>query len=413
MKFLVRTFKQSSTPLLILFVLLSRLFVYRGIDWNGALGGGLGNILYFLLAIVMLKECYGTKRIIKGNIYRGVVLLSVVFVGSIIIAFVNEGQSFYYSFKGLCSYAYVPVLLYFYLNAKQVDNNTLIRTLVVLFLIYLIIYAYSYAIFPDYCFGMVSNIEEGLLNDFENRGVFRTGIPYEDLITIFFLYVVSNKLENRHRLMLFFFLLFLTVIRGTRFIIAGTFLLGFLLYLKQAKGNILRSFLGLLIVILIIYMYFQIAGVPSFLENYIELSQKDQESGEENIRVLMTMHYLFNFDASWTEILFGHGLAVKSSFADIKQNLTQYGFYADDVGYVEFYLYFGILGIAGLFYLLYSVVKTKVPRQFLFAKYYIYYIFVTMLCGRYLLNNMALFVTMLYLIEHNKIVLSNKSLWKK
>lgn len=401
-------------PLLIFLILLSRLFVYRGVDWNSGLGGGLGQMYYMVLAVILLA-CSYTKRVsCHGEIYKSVSILTVIFIGSIVVAFINEGQGVYYSIKGLCNYAYVPILLYFYLNKKQIENKAVIYTLVVLFIIYLIIYGYSYAIFPDYRFGMVSDIEEKLLNDFETRGVLRAYIPYEDLITIFFFYIISNKLKNgKYKLMVFFFLCFLTIIRGTRFIIAGTFLVGFFLYFKQIKGNVLKSVLGLLIVLLIIYMYVQIFGLPPFFDNYIELSQKDQDSGEENIRILMTLYYLFDFDASWSAILFGHGLPVKSTFADMKTDLMQLGFYADDVGYVELYLYFGVIGIISLFYLLYNVVKTEVPRQFLFAKYYIYYIFVTMLCGRYLLNNMALIVVMLYLIENNRIITNRKIIWRK
>lgn len=407
--------KNASIPLLILYILLSRIFVYRGIDWTGGMGGGLGQMFYLFLGILIIyysRNKYKMQQ--KGSIYNSVVALSIWFACSIFVALVNEGQTVYYSFKGLCSYAYVPILLFFFLYNRKVDNKTLVATLLSLFIVYLLVYGYSYMIFPNYRFGMVADTDEGLLRDFEMRGVFRAGIPYEDLITIFFFFVISNDaLKKRTRIIFFFALLYLTMIRGTRFLMAGTLLFGVLLYLKRAKGNMFKSILVFLIVVLLLYMAIQIFGVPSFVENYIEISEKDQESGGDNIRILMSMYYLFDFNSSFSEILLGHGLPINSLFAQQKESMTLYGFFADDVGYIELYLYFGLIGIAILLYMLFSVVKTKVPRNYLFAKYYIYYIFVTMLCGRYLLNNMALVVTMLYLIEHNKIIKNKITSWEK
>lgn len=406
--------KNTSIPLLILYILLSRIFVYRGIDWYGGLGGGLGQIYYFLLGCVMIY-CSRTAKYTcsKTSIYYSVLGLTILFFCSILVGFVVEDQSFYYSFKGLCSFSYTPILFYFLLHNKQYDNKIIIGTLLSLFIVYLFIYGYSYMIFPSYRFGMVSDIDEGLLKDFETRGVYRTGIPYEDLIAIFFFYVVSNdKIKGNKRFLLFFILLFLTIIRGTRFIIAGTLFVGVLLYMKQAKGNILKYILCLAIIILSLMMCIEIFGIPPFIENYIELTDKDQDSGNDNIRIVMSMYYLFDFNTSLPEILFGHGIPVNSGFSMMKEDMKQYGFFADDVGYVEFYLNFGVVGILFLFGLLYRVIKTKVPRDFLFAKYYIYYIFITMLCGSYFLNNVVLIVTMLYLIEHNKIIKNNK-IWKE
>lgn len=403
--------KNTSIPLLILYILLSRIFVYRGIDWNG----GLGEIFYLFLGCLMIF-CSKTvqNNCSKGSIYNSVLALTIWFLCSILVGFFLENQSFYYSLRGLCSFSYAPILLYFLLHNKQYDNRIIIGTLLSLFVVYLFIYGYSYMIFPNYRFGMVSDIDEGLLYDFETRGVFRTGIPYEDLIAIFFFYVVSNdKINAKKRFLLFFILLFLTIIRGTRFLIAGTLFVSVLLYMKQAKGNILKYTLCLAIIILSLMMYIEIFGIPPFIENYIELSDKDQDSGNDNIRIVMSMYYLFDFNSSLPEILFGHGIPVNSDFSMIKEKLTQYGFFADDVGYIEFYLNFGVVGILLLLGLLYSVIKTKVPRDFLFAKYYIYYIFITMLCGRYFLNNIVLIVTMLYLIENNKIILNKKTIWKR
>lgn len=407
--------KNTPISLLILYILLSRIFVYRGIDWNGGLGGGLGQIYYFLLGCIMIYYSRKAKYTCsKTSIYYSVLALTILFFCSIVVGFVFEDQSFYYSFKGLCSFSYAPILFYFLLHNKQYDNKIIIGTLLSLFIVYLFIYGYSYMIFPNYRFGMVSDIDEGLLNDFETRGVFRTGIPYEDLIAIFFFYVVSNdKIKGKYRFLLFFILLFLTIIRGTRFIIAGTFFVGVLLYMKQARGNFLKYISCLAIIVLSLMMYIEIFGIPPFIENYIELSAKNQEEGNDNIRVVMSMYYLFDFNSSLPEIIFGHGLPVNSAFSVAKENMTQYGFFADDVGYIEFYLYFGVVGIFFLFGLLFNVIKTKVPRNFLFAKYYIYYVFITMLCGRYFLNNVVLIVTMLYLIEHNRIINNNKKIWKK
>lgn len=407
--------KNTSIPLLILYILLSRIFVYRGIDWNGGLGGGLSQIYYFLLGCIMIYYSRTAKYTCsKTSIYYSVLALTILFFCSIVVGLVVEDQSFYYSFKGLCSFSYVPILFFFLLRNTKFNNNTIICTLFSLFVVYLLVYGYSYLIFPNYRFGMVSNIEEGILNDFNQRGVYRTGIPYEDLIAIFFFYIISSdRIKGKNRFMFFFILLFLTVIRGTRFIIAGTLFVGVLLYLKQAKGNFIKSLLSFVIILLLVLMYFQFFGVPSFIDNYIELSAKNQEEGNDNIRVVMSMYYLFDFNSSLPEIIFGHGLPVNSAFSVAKENMTQYGFFADDVGYIEFYLYFGLVGIFFLFGLLFNVIKTKVPRNFLFAKYYIYYVFITMLCGRYFLNNVVLIVTMLYLIEHNRIINNNKKIWKK
>jgi hypothetical protein len=82
--------------------------------------------------------------------------------------------------------------------------------------------------------------------------------------------------------------------------------------------------------------------------------------------------------------------------------LVKKSFYYTDVGLVSFYIFFGIFAIVALLILYFKCLTIKVPKNYMYLKYYIFYLIVTALASdscfnyNYLITNVFVFYGLQY-----------------
>jgi len=385
---------------LLLFLLLfsSGFMGYVGINSSSIYYSGICACLAIAALLLPSKKSFHYSAVSYGVI----AFISVIYF-SFITGLVYGGQTVYYSFRGAFGLLYVPIFFYVFLIKESYTTIEIKKCLITIFAIYLVVYAYSYLIFPNVKFASGGKEVYELIQDFQSRGVMRLAIPFEDLITLGVLYFINNPHKNKAiNILILVFLFVLTFLRGTRSVMLATFIVSAMLFLKQSKNKTIGKIIGLCIVLGFVYLIYELAGFSSIMDNYMDNFERDSDLGGDYIRWVMAGYYLTRFNSSIGEYVFGHGIPTSGDFQQRLMNDRNLEFYPDDIGYIELFLNFGLLGIIILLFILCAVIKKPVEAKDYYAKYYIYYLFLTTFLGRYILSNIALFAIMLYIVERSQ-----------
>jgi hypothetical protein len=99
---------------------------------------------------------------------------------------------------------------------------------------------------------------------------------------------------------------------------------------------------------------------------------------EDDIRVLSINYYLNDFSPNTFSLIFGNGEGTNESIYG--QNMdyikNELGYYQSDIGYIGLYSKFGVLAILAYIIFIYKTIKISVPVEYLYAKYFLYFIFI-------------------------------------
>lgn len=373
---ILAAFRKQYFTLTLLCVLMCKLFAFRGIEWTGLMEFVFYGLIGAVLAFYTFKSYKnGSKSAYHRILWIYVfMLIACFFTGSFI-----GGQSFYYTFRGiLIGFGYTGILIFFMLDIHKISIEKVESSIIILFLLYCLVYAIDFISLPDYIFGTRDEFSAGkLVSDAEKRGVYRFAIPYEDIITLILFYVISKTDGKRIGWLLF--LVALTFMRGTRTPIAVSILFAVILYFSNKSGRIFTIIVGGCIAAISAYLLITYTGIGDIVGNMFDVTKDEQENFEENVRYGMTYYYLFEYNHSFWEVLFGHGIPVNGSFQqDLAKMSDAYSFWTVDVGFVDYYVMFGLCGIALLIAMLIIAIRTKVPYEYQYAKYFVIYIILCM-----------------------------------
>ena len=98
---------------------------------------------------------------------------------------------------------------------------------------------------------------------------------------------------------------------------------------------------------------------------------------------------------------------------EMKYLNEEVGFWESDVGYCEIYIYFGIVGLLGLFFWCYGVYDIKIEESYKYIKYYFLFLMVSMICGGYWFENIYVVNILTYTLVKSNENLMNKYLCVK
>jgi hypothetical protein len=115
-----------------------------------------------------------------------------------------------------------------------------------------------------------------------------------------------------------------------------------------------------------------------FFQILVEQTIEQSEDKENDIRVLAATFYLNDFSPNIFSKIFGNGEAYKESSYDRHREYLEkeLGYYQSDIGYIGLYSKFGILAILAYLILIYKTFKVAIPDEYLYCKYYLYFIFI-------------------------------------
>jgi hypothetical protein len=238
------------------------------------------------------------------------------------------------------------------------------KIIIILGLIYIIGYTISLYLFPFIIFGSEGGLDRG----FQTIVLSGTGFLF-----LFSFYSLSQYLGKRQFLWLviFFISMIFIIMLLVRTLIIVSFILLTLYILRMS------SFIKKIIAILLVGCFVYIITQFNFFQLLVNQTKNQTENVGNDIRVLSARFYLTDFSPEIFNKIFGNGEpAGGSNYSRYSYYLeNELGFFQSDIGYIGLYSKFGILAILGYLILIFRTYKISVPSEYLYCKYYLYFIF--------------------------------------
>ncbi len=348
----------------------------------------------------------------KKSISISIKYIIFVLVCSILAANLISEQNLYGSLRAIGPSLTLCVFFLFVKN--KVSSRSIIQAFIILIILYTVIYIFTLLTFPYNMFGYSESLIERADIDLRNRGIIRIGVPGADFVILGIFYVLNLRYENRKYLLWLIPLFILLIMRGTRTPLFVTILLSslYLIITYKHKIIIFLAVVVLYISVPVIYDTLLNSKSDNIIVNYVKMTDK-QISGqsEDDIRLQMAEYYLFDYNKNLLPIIFGNGVPFGTSAygKKIMKNNISYSYYMEDVGYVQLFVHYGLIGVVIYLLGLVKVLRTSVDSKYEFAKLFVIYYFLVSMTGAYIITNAMMLAFGLYLMEiHRKKEIGNK-----
>ena len=233
----------------------------------------------------------------------------------------------------------------------------------------------------------------------EDRGVIRVNFPGGGIFFLAYLIALIKAAKGtKHR---WFFILFLmvgavvTIMQVTRQSIVIIMLVTVYHFTKRVS---IPKRIGIL-ALFSLSLFLALNSEHPIAKGLVEKQKETAASGEQNIRVKAGTYFLSEFSPNLATHVFGNGVPNYNSSLGRKIESLKIiqRFYLSDVGIVGFYVMFGILGIIGYLLIFAKSILFKVPKQYYYLKYYVWYLAATCLTSdsvystNFLISNILVF----------------------
>jgi hypothetical protein len=293
------------------------------------------------------------------------ILLLIAILISALSATFSWEQSFLDSFKA--STFFLSYILFFLLSIWKTRVNDIEKIILIFGVIYIVVYAITFLLYPLTIFGDIEKYDD-------SRGFQRIALSGPGFLFLFSFYSLNQYFKKRQLLWLILIVIsaICIIMLLTRTLIVVSFTLMTLFSLR--KSNFFKKLLVILIISGSIFTISQMEFFQILVEHTIEQS----EDMENNIRILAATYYLNDFSPNIFSKIFGNGQAYKESIYDSRREYleNELGYYQSDIGYIGLYSKFGILAILAYLILIYKTFKVAIPDEYLYCKYYLYFIFI-------------------------------------
>jgi len=321
-------------------------------------------LVTFLLVIISYRSSY-------NNIFTTpIFLLLIAILISGFSATFSWGQGLIDSFKVLT--LYLSYILFFLLLNWKMRAKDLEKIILIFGVIYILVFSVTFLLYPMPIFG-------GIQGYSDDRGFQRIMLIGLGFLFLFSFYSLSKYLKKRQSLWLIIFLITVIyiIMLLTRQLIISSFIFLTAYILRRS------SFFKRIIAILLIGCFVYIVSQMNFFQLLVGQTKAQTENMEDDIRVLSAIFYLNDFSPDTFTRIFGNGESSDiSSYAKYKDYLEKgLGFYQSDVGYIGLYSKFGILAILAYLIVIFRTIKVSVPEEYLYCKYFLYFVFVTSILG--------------------------------
>lgn len=307
-----------------------------------------------------------------------------LFLLSIFWCYIYSGQRLYDSFRVYFSphFGVLPLIVYFFFKKKYVSLYAIVRSIIIITVIYSLCYILGMATFPNSVFGSFTGEAIEYAEDtYEQRNVLRLNMQGADFVVLTIMFILTY-FEHKKKYYFFLIPLFVMLIfRGTRTPFFVTSIICVAYFLFKIKYKIVAIVLAAIVAASLPAA--QDAVLSSNSDNpvirYIQLTstQMDKQDDETDIRVEMTEYMFTEFNKDRVlPTLFGNGIPNGGAYGAKMQRLMQdNGYYVVDVGFTEIFIYFGIVGLVLYTLLLLVIIRVKVPKKCFFAKLYMIYLY--------------------------------------
>lgn len=309
-------------------------------------------LLYLIYLVYDNTETWKTRFALPVYLILFATLLS--FIG----AYSFHGQSFALTLKGQAYMFFY--FIYFLLNKFKIEPAFLLKTILVLGVVYMITYISQNILYPVKLVSYPMFIDRGTLR------IFMPGAGYMVLG-----YFISLHLYFRDKKLIYILYMLMAVttfvLLGTRQVIASV---GLITIIYTLRSNLIKRKILLYFMIILgaisVYFLFQ-----DIFEAMFSLTEKQSESVETNIRYLAAKFFLTDFFQSPLAYFTGNGEASGGSLYSLQiiRYSEQYGYFQSDIGLFGDFSKYGFFFILGVIMLIVRVFSSKIPSYLMFIKY--------------------------------------------
>jgi hypothetical protein len=320
---------------------------------------------YFVsLFLLILLIALGFKKPEKNKFSTPVLLLVVsALISGVSAAFIWK-QGLVDSFKAITFF--MSYTLFFLLIMWEMRTEEIEKIVLVLALTYMVIDLFCFAFYPRIIFGDISW--------YENRGFPRLRLSGVGFLFLFSFYSLSQYFQKRKTIWLISVIasLIFIILTLTRTYIAISFVFLSLYAFRKTK-NIYK--IGVAFVIGVVFL---IISQQDFFKILSNQTVTETSNFENDIRVRSAEFYLFEFSPNTFARIFGNGVPYSGStyFSYMRYVTRNQGLFQSDIGYIGLYSQYGILTILAYLLIIIKTIRTSVPDEYLYCKYFLYFIFV-------------------------------------
>lgn len=334
----------------------------------GLISPQLSKFIYYACVLLGILFFKFKKRTI--NIYyprKTFNMIIIGFIGALIMAYLFQNQSFTVSLIAILPYLFAYLSFFVFKNSGI--NEVEVKKIILGFLICsIVIYIVNYVTFPVMIFG---NKDPTEIDD--SRGVLRIEVQYIDLFILATFYTINQWLLSKKKkwLVIMSVCLIMIVLSVTRQVIAITFILGTLFFLR--KSNIFQKMI--FIIISSLFIIYLLPEIPIY-KSLVETTQNqidNNENNEEDARIRASRFYLNEYQTNNITRIFGNGIPSigNSKWGDNFEKVTRSeGCYSSDIGWIGFYWHFGLITVLGVFMCLFKAATIKKRPDYEYLTYY-------------------------------------------
>lgn len=357
-----------------LFCLTNMFFNYKPLVLSDLFGNVVNLIVNASFVLVLFKMCLKKQ---KDNVSKFVAAILIMFAVSLIYPWIFWNQSVYYTFRSMGKL--FPLCFFFLFQIYKVNVKQMTTAVLVLALIYSLMEIIAINTFPNNIIGFSDYLDTDIADSsLEQRGVIRLSIPGADFIVCAIFWVLNYFKNKKKWYVLLIPLFFMLMLRGTRtpLLVAALMTVVFIMWNIKNK---------LLIIIVCLFTYFTYqeaynAALNSNSDNiivkYVQLTDNQMDTGEEDIRVTMTKYFFKDFNTNPLQDLIGNGINSVGDYGNKIAYLGQNkGLCITDVLPTNIFLFFGIVGLLLYTLLFFAVLRSKVTPDCMFAKMMVIYMY--------------------------------------
>lgn len=338
------------------------------------------NYLFFLLNWSLFLWAIILSPVAKGpfNFPLKLILFGILF--SILMAYYSWDQSIWNSFIEYPQYLIWS--FFFVLLGLNVPIKVIEKVVIFYGLAYAALYFYQYINSGTILFGKSLWGDEFI----EQRGTIRIIFPGKGvfLLTIFISITKITSSESKNKwfwIIIAALGLVIPIMQVTRQYILGVMLI-YVFHFSKATSNI-KKILFLLVFSLSLMVLVQ-SELPMIKGLINTQKESDTRVDKNYIRVLAAKYFLTDFTPNKWSYIFGNGSPYwgESAYGKFIESLADRQYYfISDLGLIGVYTMFGIFAITGYILMWIKSITVPIPAKYNYAKYYLWYLFITGLTG--------------------------------
>lgn len=339
-------------------------------------------------SIVLVLFVFMIPSIFRGlkehTISKNISQLLVMFALSVVWAYLFWGQSMYQSIRGLTG-SCLLLVLYFLFKNKKVSIDSITKAVLILSAIYCVCMAIAIATFPNCMFGDFSSslsTAEDFERTFEQRGAMRLPVPGADFVILAIFVLISKYKEHPKMFLWLIPLIFFLLQRGTRTPIFLTVGIAIIYRIWSMKNKFFVIVLSVVLYVISLAAFSSLLNSDSdnLIVKYIQMSNEQLENNkdEEDIRVQMATYYMTEFNKeNILKSITGNGIPSGDSAYGKKRDylMDVKCFFVEDVGFVQIFVWFGLIGLFLYAKLLVKAIKIPRKQNYTYGFLYIVYLF--------------------------------------